>query len=102
MEAEVFVLATLVGLLITVLKYFLDKRKTTVDVSASITHAAAELVDDMRQEIERRKIQVTELREREKKHREEIGRLRLEQSQSRERITALETESEMLREEMND
>lgn len=86
----------LIGSLVAIGKLLLDKRKTTVDISTNITRVATELVDDLRQEIDRLKIEVEALRERDLEHRKEIARLSVELLQARERITALETESEML------
>lgn len=73
-----------------------DIRHDDAKINIEVARAASELVDDLRQEIERLQKKVDILEDKLSRQHLEILNLTSQFQQSRERITALETENEML------
>lgn len=81
---------------------YFSQRRSSIDrqsVTNSAVLAAAELLDDYREEVARLRKRVESLELAREKDRSKILELQLQVSQMSERITALETENEILREE---
>jgi len=88
----------------------IERGKTDADIGSITTRAAAELVDDLRQdrielraEIERLKTKIDEIKRqfdiKHEKIKTNLSKMQLQLYQSQERITALESENELLRDE---
>lgn len=96
--AEIVALAVTIGSLLTAVaavnRLRLDRQTAPADMSAKLTMAASEFIDDLREENRRLREKIVKFEEREEKDKLEKGKLSLEVNQSRERITALETKIE--------
>ena len=67
-----------------------DSKKASVDMSANVTMAASELVDDYREEVRILRERVAYLENKDSNNRRENMRLSLELAQARERVSVLE------------
>lgn len=81
-------------------KAAVESEKASVDMSTGLTMAAAELIDDLREEVRRLRERITYLENRDSENKKEILRLSLDLEQSRERISVLEGENERLLQEV--
>ena len=101
--ALVVALITSIGALITSLvaisRLRLDRQTAPADMSAKLTMAASEVIDDLREENKRLRDENLEHKRRETENKLEKGQLSLEVNQSRERIWILEDEVENLENE---
>lgn len=92
-------LAALIASAVALYRASGEQQKNRADIANNTVAVAAELVDDLRQEIQRLRERIEYLESKASRQNEDIVRLSLEVAQSRERITALETENELLRDE---